>query len=133
MGQIFVIAGIAMSIIFTLVGMIINLASSANRRAVGLGGDVLAQVLYIIGSVFLVGLAGAAMLVAIIGAGKLSCTKTVKGLGLILAALPYFSGYSNYYQPWWFFMLVGSLLIVLGGMAMEGRLMEEAPTAASPE
>ena len=127
MGRIFVFVGSGMSVVFTLVGMIVNLAVK-NKRAALFGGQTLDQVLCIIGSVLLVGLAVGALLIAILGAGKLSGTKTIKGLGLVLAALPYFGHFDVYYTPWWFYILVGDLLIVLGGMAMEGKLLEEQPS-----
>ena len=134
MGRVLVLVGSGLSVVLTIVGMVVTIAKRDNRLAVGLSGPfggALAQTLFIIGAVLLVALAVVAALVALIGAGRLSATRTIKGLGLVMAALPFFGGLARYFGPWWFFILVGNLLVFLGGMAMEGRLMEAAQATPS--
>jgi len=133
LGRILVMAGAGMSAVLTLVAMIITMVNDEARNRAALYGQTLDQILFVLGSVILIALAAGAVVMVITGAGKLSTTGLLKGLGLALAAIVYFSGWAGIggvgvkFGIWWFYILLGDLLIYVGAVTMEGQLLATKP------
>ena len=127
MGRLLVLAGAGASGVLTLLAMILSVTSGVGK-ALG----TLDMILFIIGSVVLVALAALAIVLMLLRSDERSTPCTLKGIGIILAVLVYFSNWGGLFGTgWWFFILAGDMLIYLGAMTMQGQVAAEP--VAEPE